>query len=148
MGNFDEKKWFKNQYIREYVIQEGVTINLNDLTFDMVTDTFKDKYQKVHFTRMQPDGKEGPSYKDAVHFPNPSDSLTLITDLKSFENWKEGTLQRYGKVNIELFPEENVWFDKVKIKDEQFQKDKDDYVQAKGNWIEKERAAGRFTGLD
>ena len=53
-----------------------------------------------------------------------------------------------GKVDIELFPEENVWFDKVKIKDEQFQKDKDDYVQAKGNWIEKERAAGRFTGLD
>ena len=72
---------------------------------------FKDKYKNVHFTRMQPDGEEGPSYKDAVHFPNPDDSLTLITDLKSFEGWKEGTLQRYGKVDVELFPEEDTWFD-------------------------------------
>lgn len=148
MGNFDTTKWFKNQYIKEHVVNESVTINLNDLTFDMVTDTFKDKYQNVHFTRMQPDGKEGPYYKDAVHFPNASDSLTQIGDMSAFESWKEGTLKRYGKVDVELFPEENVWFDKVKIKDEQFQKDKDDYVQAKGNWIEKERAAGRFTGLD
>lgn len=148
MDNFNISAWLKKQYINEHVIQEGVTVNLNDLTFDMVTNTFKDKYQNVHFTRMQPDGKEGPSYKDAVHFPNPSDSLTLITDLKSFENWKDFTLQKYGKVDIELFPEENVWFNKVKIKDEQFQKDKDDYVRAKSNWIEKETTAGRFTGLD
>lgn len=148
MGDFNAKKWFKDQYIKEHVIQEGIKINLNDLTFDMVTNTFKDKYQNIHFTRMQPDGKEGPSYKDAIHFPNPDDSLRLVGDMKAFEDWKEGTLQRYGKVDIEMFPEENTWFDKVKIKDEKFQKDKDDYSKAKGDWIEKERAAGRFTGLD
>ena len=148
MGNFDTTKWFRNQYIQEHVINESVVVNLNDLTFDDVVNTFKDKYKKVHFTRMQPDGKEGPSYKDAVHFPNPSDSLTQIGDLKAFENWKEGTLQKYGKVDVELFPEEDVWFNKVKIRDEKFQQDKDRYTQAKGNWIEKERKAGRFTGLD
>ena len=43
MGDFNAKKWFKDQYIKEHVIQEGIKINLNDLTFDMVTNTFKDK---------------------------------------------------------------------------------------------------------
>ena len=148
MGNFNTTRWFKKQYIKEHVINESVLINLNDLTFDMVTDTFKDKYKNVHFTRMQPDGKEGPSYRDAVHFPNPDDSLTLVGDMKAFEGWKEDTLQRYGKVDIELFPEEDTWFDKVKIKDEKFQKDKDDYSKAKAAYLDRERAAGRFTGLD
>ena len=148
MGDFNTRKWFKSQYIKEHIIQEGVTVNLNDLTFDMVTNTFKDKYKNVHFTRMQPDGKEGPSYRDAVHFPNPDDSITLVGDMKAFEGWKEDTLQRYGKVDIELFPEEDTWFDKVKIKDEKFQKDKDDYSKAKAAYLDRERAAGRFTGLD
>ena len=122
MGNFDTTKWFKNQYIKEHVINESVTINLNDLTFDMVTDTFKDKYKNVHFTRMQPDGKEGPSYKDAVHFPNPDDSLTLIGDMKAFESWKEGTLQNMERLILNYSQKKILGLIKLKSRMKNFKK--------------------------
>ena len=132
MDNFDTTKWFKNQYIKEHIITESVSVNLDDLTFDMVKDTFKDQYQNVHFSRKQPNGEEGNYYKDAVSFPNPDDSLSKIGDMSAFEDWKEKTFERYGKVNLLLQPEASVWFDKVKIDDEKFLKDKKDYVDAKG----------------
>tara|TARA_R110002060_G_scaffold16677_1_gene23157 strand:- start:833 stop:1840 length:1008 start_codon:yes stop_codon:yes gene_type:complete len=132
MDNFDTTKWFKNQYIKEHIIIESVSVNLDDLTFDMVKDTFKDQYQNVHFSRKQPNGEEGNYYKDAVSFPNPDDSLSKVGDMSAFEDWKEKTLERYGKVNLLLQPEASVWFDKVKIDDEKFLKDKKGYVDAKG----------------
>ena len=65
----------------------GGTVNLNykelpldQLKFDLLVKTFPKNYNQVHFTRMQPDGKEGPYYKDAVTFPNPNDTSTVIGD--------------------------------------------------------------------
>ena len=132
MSNFNTTKWFRNQYIKEHIINESVDVNLKDLTFDMLTDTFKDKYKDIHFTRKQPNGEEGNYYRDAVSFPNPDDSLTVIGDVNALEGWKERITKRYGDVDIELFPEEDTWFDMVKIKDEEFKKDKESYIDAKG----------------
>ena len=41
----NESKW------RKFILSEAVDVKVKDLTFDMVKDTFKDKYQDVHFAR-------------------------------------------------------------------------------------------------
>ena len=132
MNNFDTTKWFKNQYIQEHLINESISLFLKDLTFDDVVNAFNDDYQNVQFTRKQPNGEEGNYYKDSVSFPNPDDSLTRVGDMSSFEGWKEKTLSRYGNIKINLAPEADVWFNKVKVIDDKFNNDKKDYVDAKG----------------
>ena len=72
---------------------------LDQLKFDLLVKTFPKNYNQVHFTRMQPDGKEGPYYKDAVTFPNPNDTSTVIGDMESLEDWKDRTKRRFGKCN-------------------------------------------------
>ena len=72
---------------------------------------------------MQPDGKEGPYYKDAVTFPNPNDASSVIGDMEALEDWKDQTKRRFGNVKIILNPEaENHW-EKVKIEDDKFDQD-------------------------
>ena len=104
---------------------------LDQLKFDLLVKTFPKNYNQVHFTRMQPDGKEGPYYKDAVTFPNANDASSVIGDMESLEDWKDQTKRRFGNVKIILNPEaENHW-EKVKIEDNKFDQDKRDSDQAK-----------------
>ena len=57
-------------------LNEVVNTTLKDLTFDKVTNIFSDDYKDIQFIRKQPDGKEGPYYRDAINFPNPDDTST------------------------------------------------------------------------
>ena len=41
-----------------------------------------------------------------------------------------------------------VWYDQVKIKDKEFNKDKEMSIQAKAAFLDRERKAGRTTGFD
>ena len=147
MSNFDTSKWFKNQYIKEHLINESISLSLKDLTFDDVVNAFDDNYKDVQFTRKQSDGEEGNYYRDSVGFPNPDDSLTRIGDLSSFESWKDKTLSRYGNVQINLSPESDEWFNKVKVLDDKFNKDKEDYGIAKGKALDQWRKTSNY-GLD
>ena len=116
----------------------GGTVNLNykevqldQLKFDLLVKAFPKNYNQVHFTRMQPDGKEGPYYKDAVTFPNANDASSVIGDMESLEDWKDQTKRRFGNVTIILDPAaENSW-DMVKVEDDKFSQDKKDSDQAK-----------------
>ena len=95
--------------------KQETIVSLDKLTFDMLRQVFSDDYKDVHFTRMQPDGKEGNYYRDAISFPNASDSRTVIGDMSALENWKEETKRRYGNVDISLKPEAENWFDQVEV---------------------------------
>jgi len=99
-------------------------VKVKDLTFDMVKDVFTDKYQKVHFTREQPDGKEGPVYKDNVSFTLGDGSLRGIVDSKALEQWKRIILNIKGidpDVEVILDPSpQAAWFDKAIILDPVF----------------------------
>lgn len=106
-------------------------LTLDQLKFDLLVKTFPKNYNQVHFTRMQPDGKEGPYYKDAVTFPNPNDTSTVIGDMESLEDWKDKTKRRFGNVKIILNPEADVHWEKVKIEDDKFDQDKQDADAAK-----------------
>ena len=65
----------------------GTRIKVKDLTFYIIKDIFTDKYQEPSGTRMQPDGKEGPTYRyyDAVNLTNGDGSSRTITDATALE---------------------------------------------------------------
>ena len=118
----------------------GGTVNLNykevqldQLKFDDLVKMFrvKDYYNDVHFNRMQPDGKEGPYYRDGLSFPNPSDASSIVADMKSLENWKEKTKRRFGNVKVILDPDAEEHWEKVKVDDERFTQDQKDANDAK-----------------
>ena len=80
--------------------------------------------------------------KDSVSFPNPNDSLRGVRVKSDFDSWKEETMDRYGNIEIELDPNADSWFEKVSINDKVFAKDKEDYIQAKGKALQKDREMG------
>jgi hypothetical protein len=105
---------------------------LDDLTFDKV---------KAVFPNIG-------NWPEAISFPNPDDSLLSVSDENDLEGWKEGTKERYGNVKVALYPNATVWYDKVKILDDKFIKDKQSYSDAKGGYLDNERSKGRTYGLD
>ena len=84
---------------------------------------------------------------DGFSAPNPDDSLRRINGENDWESWKQRTIEQFGDVDIEI-DDTAVWYDKIKIIDPKFTKQKDDYVAAKAAWLDRERAAGRSSGLD
>ena len=95
----------------------------------------KDYFNDVHFNRTQPNGQEGPYYRDGLSFPNPSDASSIIGDMKSLEDWKEKTKRRFGNVNIILNPDAKEHWEKVQVDDERFTQDRKDADQAKMNML-------------
>ena len=108
-------------------------VRLDQLKFDDLVKIFrvKDYFNDIHFNRMQPDGKEGPYYRDGLSFPNPNDTSSIIGDMKSLENWKERTKRRFGNIKIILNPDAEEHWEKIKIVDNKFSQDKKDADQAK-----------------
>ena len=118
-------------------------VELEDLDFKTLKAAFPKFYQKVKFTRTQPNGEEGPYYEDAITFPNTDDSQTLIADESSLEDWKAKTLKRFGNVEIEFNDEAKNWFDRVTILDDAFIDAKAGFTKGKQDFIDKERELGR-----
>jgi len=108
--------------------------DLNDLEFENVKHIF-------------PKITDG-NYGSSVAFPEPSDSMVMIGNEDSLERWKVDIKSRYGNVEIRFYPHATAWFDKVKVHDSKFIQDKEDYTNAKGRWLDKERKAGKSSGLD
>lgn len=113
--------------------------NLDQLKFDDLVKAFKSKdhFNDKHFDRMQPDGKEGPFYRDGLNFPNPSDASSVIGDMKSLEDWKEETKRRFGNVKIILNPDAKEHWEKVLIDDDRFMKDKQQAMSAKSSMLQR-----------
>ena len=113
-------------------------VQLDQLKFDDVVKLFKPKdyFNDIHFTRMQPDGKEGPFYRDGLSFPNPSDASSVIGDMKSFEDWKQETKRRYGNVKVILDPNAKEHWEKVQVDDARFTQDKKQAGDAKMNVLQ------------
>ena len=123
--------------------KQETIVSLDKLTFDMLRQVFSDDYKDVHFTRMQPDGKEGNYYRDAISFPNASDSRTVIGDMSALEDWKEKTKSRYGNVDISLKPEAENWFDQVEVLDDKFQDTKNKILRGKVAAMKRDQELGR-----
>ena len=113
-------------------------VNLDQLKFDDIVKLFrpKDYFNDVHFNRTQPDGQDGPFYRDGLSFPNPSDASSVIGDMKSLEDWKEKTKRRFGNVKIILNPDAEEHWEKVKVDDARFLQDKQTADAAKMNILQ------------
>jgi hypothetical protein len=116
---------------------------LEELTFDMVVSIFVDNYKDIQFTRKQPNGEDGPYYRDSITFPNTDDTSTSIGDMSAFEDWKNKTIKRFGNVSIKLDPKSDMWFDKVKVIDDEFQTLKDKFAQGKADAMKRDQELGR-----
>ena len=81
-----------------------------------------------------------------VSFPYPSDELLQVKNEKTFENWKEKTMEDYGYVIITVSPKE-AWYDVIKIEDKEFQKDKENYMKSKARALDNWRSTSN-SGLD
>jgi len=91
-----------------------------------------------------------------IHLPQPQDSM-LRLDLNDesfdnrFESYKNNLISKFGanilNAPVTLNPSE-VWHSKIKINDENFEKAKENYIQGKQSWIDRETSAGRTSGLD
>ena len=122
---------------------EGIEVSLEDLTLDLLKSTFPDHYKDVHFTRMQPNGEEGPYYRDAISLPNADDTMRGVGDESALKDWKQEIFDRFGDVNISLNPSADKWFDKVKITNDDFKTSQDVFIKGKKSFIDKETMAGR-----
>ena len=105
-------------------------VSLQDLTFDLVVSMF---------------GKK-PMF--GFNLPNPDDSSRSIHDQESLDNWKEGIAKKYGNINLKVDTEASSPWDKIQVLDDKFRADKKSYTAGKAAWLDKERAAGRTSGLD
>jgi len=154
-ANLDRDPEYKAWYNKLHSIQEPEDlrlepeddyvdeVELEDLDFKTLKAAFPKFYQKVKFTRTQPNGEEGPYYEDAITFPNADDSQTLIADESSLEDWKAKTLKRFGNVEIEFNDEAENWFDRVTILDDAFADAEAGFTKGKQDFIDKERELGR-----
>ncbi len=121
---------------------EGERFKLEDLTFDQVKSSFPDAYTKPSTSEY---GTFFDSY-DSIKFPNPDDSSTVINGANMFDSWKAQTLEKYGNVDIEFDPNA-VWFDKVKIIDDKFSKEKETFIRGKQSFLDREREQGMIVFL-
>ena len=108
-------------------------LTLDQLKFDELTKIFPNHYNEVHFTRMQPDGQEGPYYRDALTFPTPSDASSVIGDMEALEDWKDKTKRRFGNVKVILDPDAEERWNMVKVEDDKFDQDRQQADRAKAS---------------
>ena len=121
------KKSELRNIIREVIKENlGQEYPLDELTFATVRQFF-------------PEGE--------IAFPNPDDSSRIVRNKEDLEDWKKTTKNRYGNVKI-VFNPKAIWYDQVKVKDEEFNKDKEMSIQAKAAFLDRERKADRTTGFD
>ena len=106
------------------------TVDLNSLSFDLLLSMF---------------GKK-PMF--GFSLPNPDDSSRQVFDQDSLDDWKASIEKKYRNVNIRIDVEASSPWEKIQVLDDKFRADKKQYTASKGAWLDKEREAGRTSGLD
>lgn len=102
------------------------TVKLSELTFDLLVSMFGE-----------------PPFR----LPNPDDTSSSVYTETQLGYWTSAIEKRYGDVNIRIDTEAGYW-EQIKVLDDKFISDKDRYTAGKAAWLDKERAAGRTSGLD
>jgi len=128
----NESKW------RKFILSEAVTTTVKDVTFDILKDTFKNKYQKLKTSSVSGGRK---LYNDPVAFPGAT-GMTYISDDVALERWKNKHTE-FSNSEIILDPDSKEWFNLVQIPD--IKKDYDERYKGIGDYYDKKRP-GEFTG--
>ena len=129
----EDDGWDDEMYDDDLDPEGGVVdeVELEDLDFETLKAAFPKFYQNVKFTRIQPNGEEGPYYEDAISFPNLDDSSMVIGDASSLEDWKNKVSRRFGNVEIVFNDEAKNSFDRVFVSDDAFNDARDGFIKGK-----------------
>ena len=116
--------------------EDGVVdeISLDDVefTFEKLKSFFPKFYQKVKFTRTQPNGEEGPYYSDSISFPKLDDSTMEISDESALEAYKDYMKSRgFGNVKMEFNDEAKNQNSRVFIHSDDFNDERDAFIRGK-----------------
>lgn len=149
MNNFDLHEWNKKRYLGK--LQESddpkMGAELEGDPNEKVEEGWNDRVLKAKLSDLNYDVLTTYFNGKSFSAPNPDDSLRRINGEWDWDSWKQKTVDRYGDVDVEL-DNTAVWFDQFKIIDPEFIKQKDASIAGKAAWLDKERAAGRTSGLD
>jgi hypothetical protein len=129
----DGTEFYDDEEMGDFDPEDGVVdeIELKDLDFKTLKAAFPKFYQKVKFTRTQPNGEEGSYYSDSISFPNLDDSTMEIGDSSALEDWKNKVLRRFGNVPIEFNDEAKNHFDRVFVHSDDFNDARDGFIKGK-----------------
>jgi len=105
-------------------------VSLKDLTFDLLMSVFREK----------------PAF--GFNLPNPDDTSNSVNGETQLGYWKAKIEDRYGNVNIKIDTEAASKWERIQVLDDKFIADKKAFTAGKAAWLDKERAAGRSSGLD
>lgn len=115
----------KELQLEETVSESTKSLSLGELTWDILTSVL------------------GKTPMFGFHLPHPDDSYRMANNQEAFEDWKQGTMDKYGDINIKLDSEAARPTDKVQVLDDKFIADKKKKIASKAAWLDKEREAGR-----
>jgi hypothetical protein len=132
-NEYEDGTEFYDEEDYDFDPEDGVVdeIELEDLDFKTLKAAFPKFYQKVKFTRTQPNGEEGSYYSDSISFPNLDDSTMEIGDSSALEDWKNKVLRRFGNVEIVFNDEAKNHFDRVFVSDDAFNDARDGFIRKK-----------------
>ncbi len=93
-------------------------LRLSNVTFEMLLEQYPECYAS--------------KFGRGVSMPNSDDSQRIIHNEDALIHYKEQMISKWGDVMVQLNPEDEVWFDRVEIRDENFKQARTRYSEAKG----------------
>lgn len=93
-------------------------LRLSNVTFEMLLEQYPECYAS--------------KFGRGVSMPNSDDSQRIIHNEDALIHYKEQMISKWGDVMVQLNPEDEVWFNRVEIRDENFKQARTRYSEAKG----------------
>ena len=92
-------------------------LKLSMVTFELLLEQYPKSY--------------GKKFSNGISMPLADDSMRVINSEDSLNYYRDEITKKYGDVIVELYPENLLWFDRVRVTDPEFIKDKNKFCEAK-----------------
>ena len=97
-------------------------VSLDDLTFDLLDSMFDDITPGI----------------GGLRFPTNTDASYMVGDEQDLERWKIDTKSKYGNINMKIDVEASSPWERIKVLDDTFIQDKNDYIDSKAQALKDE----------
>ena len=98
-------------------------LKLSMITFELLLENYPKSY--------------GKKFSNGISMPLADDSMRVINSEDSLNYYRDEITKKYGDVVIELYPENLLWFDRVKIKDDTFIQDQNKFCESKARAMDR-----------
>ena len=98
-------------------------LKLSMVTFELLLENYPKSY--------------GKKFSNGISMPLADDSMRVINSEDSLNYYRDEITKKYGDVIVELNPENLLWFDRVKIKDDTFIQDQNKFCEAKARAMDR-----------